>query len=655
MIAIGVEIHLEILIGLHEGLGIFVGVLRMHVVVGHTVTEQQGTMKEVGTRDGVEGISFGILLRRAHVALCIDGVVETIARGRSHGHTSAEHLSTFAHAHQRAIAAIAPTPDADAVFVDVGLLAEPEGRLHLVLGFEHAQLQIGALLELGTTGTGSTTVDTNHNKALLTEVAVEESTLPHRTDVPRVGDLLASGTTILEHHHGIFLACIEVCRLHHPAFQLDAFASSKTEELLRSQLVTGELGLQVGIINTRGKDAAFLVAHGEDVRGVGIAPRVEKELVVAREHSRVPTVLIGEALGLSVLVVDEHLAVASALRSSLIEHVARLLVVAVDVGNIILPVANLPLLRAVHRVEIEVHVAIAVAGEQDVAFAHNHLAEHVLLHIFGNAFLDEQLGNGGACIHGVEVQHVLMAVHRSHDDLIGFAHREDARQIAIGVDRHLQLACLSALDVEAPSRNGGIHLAGLRIFIAVEAGIELVFGTLGLHALEELQRIFAHGFLVEAHPAEHRAIGREAEGAVVLELLFVDPVGDAVDDLVELSVLRHLALGVVVEQFHEEEVVVANEGHLQAVGAPQGNLLLAAVGEALQLAAFDGVDIIVGLERTTVDGLGVRLDEHTGAIGRHHIAVEALNLLTLRLLNIEEHTCLLPRLERILHNSLAVA
>ena len=44
--------------------------------------------------------------------------------------------------------------------------------------------------------------------------------------------------------------------------------------------------------------------------------------------------------------------------------------------------------------------------------------------------------------------------------------------------------------------------------------------------------------------------------------LFVDPVGDAVDDFVELSVLRHLALGVVVEQFHEEEVVVANEGHL---------------------------------------------------------------------------------------------
>ena len=43
MVAIGVDVHLEVLVGLHQRLSIFKGVLRMHIVVGQSVAEQQGT------------------------------------------------------------------------------------------------------------------------------------------------------------------------------------------------------------------------------------------------------------------------------------------------------------------------------------------------------------------------------------------------------------------------------------------------------------------------------------------------------------------------------------------------------------------------------------------------------------------------------------
>ena len=47
---------------------------------------------------------------------------------------------------------------------------------------------------------------------------------------------------------------------------------------------------------------------------------------------------------------DVDLTVAGTLGGSLIEHVARQLVVAVDVGNVILTITYLALLRAIHRI-----------------------------------------------------------------------------------------------------------------------------------------------------------------------------------------------------------------------------------------------------------------------------------------------------------------
>ena len=45
MIAVGIDVHLEVLICLHQCLGIFEGVLRMHIIVGQSMTDQQGAMQ----------------------------------------------------------------------------------------------------------------------------------------------------------------------------------------------------------------------------------------------------------------------------------------------------------------------------------------------------------------------------------------------------------------------------------------------------------------------------------------------------------------------------------------------------------------------------------------------------------------------------------
>ena len=81
-----------------------------------------------------------------------------------------------------------------------------------------------------------------------------------------------------------------------------------------------------------------------------------------------------------------------------------------------------------------------------------------------------------------------------------------------------------------------------------------------------MERVFLDGALVVFYPNELSAVGREHHAAVGGELLLIHPVGYAVDDLIALAVGGDLALGVVVEEFHEEDIVIAHVGYHIAVG-----------------------------------------------------------------------------------------
>ena len=135
VVAVGVDELAEVFVGINESGDVLGGVLIVHVVIGQTVTEQQGSAELIDTGDGTDAVvAIGVLVGRAHEALGIDGVVEAPARGRGDGDAAAEYGPPFAHGHQRVPAAIAPAPNGDVLFVDIALLSQPQGSFHLVLG-----------------------------------------------------------------------------------------------------------------------------------------------------------------------------------------------------------------------------------------------------------------------------------------------------------------------------------------------------------------------------------------------------------------------------------------------------------------------------------------------------------------------------------------
>ena len=219
MVAVGVDVHAEVFVGLYQSLCIFKRILRMNVVVGQSVAEQQRTMQLVGTGDGVVIIACGVLLWSLHETFCIDGVVVAPAGRRCHGNAGLEDGASLAHAHQRTETAVAPSPDANVVGIDILLLAQPKGCLHLVASFQLTYILVRTLLEVGTSCTRSSTIDAHHDETALCQVGIIQTTVAHAANRPGILHLLAARPAILPHDDGILLGRVEVGRFHHHAIE----------------------------------------------------------------------------------------------------------------------------------------------------------------------------------------------------------------------------------------------------------------------------------------------------------------------------------------------------------------------------------------------------------------------------------------------------
>ena len=136
---------------------------------------------------------------------------------------------------------------------------------------------------------------------------------------------------------------------------------------------------------------AVAVAQGEDVGRVIIAPRVDEILEIAREDGCVPTFGLREARCFSVLMTYENLPVVRIQSRSLIIDVACGFVVAIDLGDVVVAVGHFAHEATIHVVEIKVHIAVAVAGQQQRRLSHLHLFHHLFFDIFFAFFLDDEL------------------------------------------------------------------------------------------------------------------------------------------------------------------------------------------------------------------------------------------------------------------------
>ena len=224
-----------------------------------------------------------------------------------------------------------------------------------------------------------------------------------------------------------------------------------------------------------------------------------------------------------------------------------------------------------------------------MAIRNLHIGKDILVDILVDLVFHNLLADGTQRIGGKDAQAVLMAVQREHQHFRRVVRRHDAGNIAVGIKGQLDGARLVALDVETQHAELRVLFACLRIFVGVEAGIGSKLLALRLHTAKHRHAVFLDLALVIAHPDNLFRVGREDHSTVVRELLFAHPVGQSVDDLVAFAILRHLTLGIIVEQFHEEDVIVTHKGYLGAIGREEGCLLRATIGKRFQLVEKSGV------------------------------------------------------------------
>ena len=219
-----------------------------------------------------------------------------------------------------------------------------------------------------------------------------------------------------------------------------------------------------------------------------------------------------------------------------------------------------------------------------------------------------------------------MTVEREHQYFLHFFSGKDARDITIRIQRHLQLSCLPAGYVEAPHTASGILFTSHRIFIGVFAWIVGIFLHLRCQPFVHRHGILPDSRLVVAHPHQLLAVGTEHHSPVIAKLLFVHPVRNTVDHLIALAVFRHLTLGVVIEQFHEEYIVLTHKGNHRSVWREQGCLLGTVLREWHQFLIGNGIDIVFRRKGMTVNRFRIGLNQHTLTVRTHDVALYVIYL-----------------------------
>ena len=120
------------------------------------------------------------------------------------------------------------------------------------------------------------------------------------------------------------------------------------------------------VVNHFVQQLTLIVAERIDERCVAVAPLVDEVAEACAEPSAVPSFLKRELLRLSIFQGDINLAVKRVFTGCLIVDVARLLIVAIHIGDTILGIGEFLYQRTRRRIEIELHHAVAIAGQQDV-------------------------------------------------------------------------------------------------------------------------------------------------------------------------------------------------------------------------------------------------------------------------------------------------
>ena len=162
---------------------------------------------------------------------------------------------------------------------------------------------------------------------------------------------------------------------------------------------------------------------------------------------------------------------------------ACLLVITVEVGDDVGSLANLALLCAQEVVLIQMGIAGALAEQDETVLYGGEVGIGIVGNIRLHLVCHDATALGRAWVGNPYLQVVLMTVLCEDEQFVGVAAELDAWDIAFSLQRHTNLSCGTALDVESVHGYLTVGLSGNGIFILVGTGIFGICLYLGHHTL----------------------------------------------------------------------------------------------------------------------------------------------------------------------------
>ena len=207
-----------------------------------------------------------------------------------------------------------------------------------------------------------------------------------------------------------------------------------------------------------------------------------------------------------------------------------------------------------------------------------------------------------------------MTVHRHDSHLCGVTGSLDTGYIAIGIKGHTDFARLMRLDIIAHDLHLRIHLSWNRILVGIVARILGILAALGCQTLEELHRILLHRTFIIANPHNLSGVCREHHRRIGRKLLLIHPIGNTVDDGIALTILGHLTLCIVIEQFHQIDIILTHKGYLIAVWREHWCLLGASIAERSQLVIANIENVIDCRKGVAINRFRLCLNQHPPSV-----------------------------------------
>lgn len=574
VVLVGVNHQVELHVVGNHRLNQLHRVLVMYVVVAAAVAEQVVALDQRGVAHRrVVVVARRVLLRRAHVTLGIYVVVESPVRHRRDGDRGADDVGTLGDAVGSHEAAVAPAVNGDLVGVDVWLLRHVFRQRYHVFGLVFPELKVGHLLELLALRPAASVVDRHRDDSALREklhpvpVAV----------IPLVHDGLMTRAAIDVNQDRIFLVGVEIRREDLPAVDFNGASVGHREgrvadldELFLADIVCVKSFQKFVVVFKDPHQLSFICIKFIKIRLRRRRVNVDKIFEGIVETGVVCPHLINNSPHRAFHVHGVDLTLDRGVLRRL--EINLLAVEAVDPCDV--PVAGSEGLAfgAVEPAQINVVVTRPLACHEERLPVVEESPVVGDVDIIRVCLIIEDMRLTCRRVGGEDFEMVLMAV-KSLDCKDVFVLRPfHSRKIDVGLLPCVHLCRLSAFEVIDIDFDDGVVFAGLRVFETVPVGVSR------FEADELLHLELFHLRLVEFVEGDFLAIGRPEITEREAELLFIDPVGGTINNMVVEAVVGELRL-VSRSEVLNKQVVVAHESDFRCVGRERGEALAAVFRE----------------------------------------------------------------------------